>query len=144
MHVLFSARKCTISTWNSCAKSIKEISCLKWTKRWSLQHTSSEYKSKVSQPAGISIIGQLSSIAPYLQKQIIRLRLDHTNLPAHKARFIDNFDPRCSTCNCLCDVKHILMECPTYTHQRNILLDSLQFITSSDFRKLSIKNHHWF
>ena len=48
-------------------KSIKEISSLKWTKRWSHQHSSTEYKLKVPKPG-------ISSIAPFLQKQIIRLR----------------------------------------------------------------------
>ena len=120
-------------------KSIKEISSLKWTKRWSHQHNSTEYKLKVPKP-GISIIKEISSIAPFLQKQIIRLRLDHTNLPAHKARFIDSYDPLCSTCRCPCDVKHVLLECPKYCQQRTLLIDTLQLCTSSDFRKSSIKN----
>ena len=126
-------------TLSEAFKSIKEITSLKWTKRWSLQRTSTEYRSKVSAP-GMSIIRNLTSIAPNLQKQIIRLRLDHTDLPAHKARYITNIDPLCTTCECQCDVNHILTECPIYAKQRDILLDNIQFITSSDFKSLSIQN----
>ena len=71
---------------------------------------------------------------------IYALRLDHTNLPAHKARYITNTDTLCKTCECQCDVNHILTECPIYAKQRDILLDNIQFITSSDFKSLSIQN----
>ena len=88
----------------------------------------------------ISIMEDLINITPTMQKQIIRMRLDHTNLPMHKARFIHNTDTLCSTCQKQCDVQHILVECSDYLTTRQLLFDQLLFATSSKFNKLSIQN----
>ena len=118
--------------------TVKRITALKWIKRWHLQGNSSEFKTKVSNPTS-SIIHDLVNISPSIQKQIIRMRLDHTNLPAHKSRYIENFDPLCSSCQVICDVQHILTDCSVYQHYRQLLLDTLQFITSNDYQKLTVQ-----
>jgi hypothetical protein len=126
-------------TMSEAQKAIKDITLCKWKKRWSLKRNNSAYKTKVPDPT-ISIMEDLINITPTMQKQIIRMRLDHTNLPIHKARFIHNTDTLCSTCQKQCDVQHVLVECSDYITTRQLLFDQLLFATSSKFNKLSIQN----
>ena len=125
-------------TFAEASRSIKRITALKWIKRWNLQGNSSNYKTKVCNPTS-SVIHDLVNIAPSIQKQIIRMRLDHTNLPAHRSRYIENSDPLGSNCQVICDVQHMLTDCSAYQHYRQLLLDKLQFITSSSYQKLTVQ-----
>ena len=88
----------------------------------------------------MSIIEDLTHITPILQKQIIRMRLDHTHLPVHKARYIDNTDTLCNACQKQCNVQHVLVECSYYLNNRQFLFDQMLFATSSNHNKLSIQN----
>ena len=126
-------------TMSEAYKAIKDITLSKWNKRWSLKRNNSVYKTKVLNPT-TSIIEDLTNISPILQKQIIRMRLDHTNLPVHKARFIDNIDTLCNACQKQCDVQHVLVECSDYLNNRQFLFDQMFFATSSNYNKLSIQN----
>ena len=65
--------------------------------------------------------------------------IDHTNLPAHKSRYIENFDPPCSIRQVICDVQHMLKDCPVYQHYRQLLVDKLKFITSSSYQNLTVQ-----
>ena len=126
-------------TMSEAYKAIKDITLSKWNKRWSLKRNNSVYKTKVLDPT-MSIIEVLTNISPILQKQSIRMRLDHTNLPVHKARFIDNIDTLCNACQKQCDVQHVLVECSDYLNNRQFLFDQMFFATSSNYNKLSIQN----
>ena len=116
-------------------KAIKDIILSKWNKKWCLKRNNSIYKTKVLDPT-MSIIEVLTNISPILQKQSIRMRLDHTNLPVHKARFIDNIDTLCNACQKQCDVQHVLVECSDYLNNRQFLFDQMLFATSSNKAKL--------
>jgi ribonuclease HI len=122
-----------------------------WNRRWKLCPGENFYKSHISNVLRIPRIPTSPDLSPNTQKSLIKLRINHTNLPAHKARFASEVSPLCDTCNTRFNSEHLFFECDKFFNQRSILLESVTRCLTEDplatdttptLRTLLGLNHH--
>ena len=53
----------------------------------------------------------LTNTSPAMQKQIIRIRLEHANLPSHKALFVGNISGQNFQCACRSNFGKVVPAC---------------------------------
>ena len=72
-------------------------------------------------------------------KLLLRFRSGTHGLNEELGRHITrNVSKACVFCNCDCEsVEHVLWECPAYSNNRSVLINSLSKILCSDFHLMS-------
>ena len=97
-----------------------------WNRRWNLIPDANNYKSQIKNVSDSNIMQITKAMPPHIQKMMIRLRVDHTHLPSHKAIVSQQVNPACSKCKTTSDVKHLLLECQSYNQARTTMLDNIE------------------
>ena len=123
--------------------------CIEWNRRWQTDPIQLPYKSNVKDLSCFPAIPFLQNTDVDLLKRYMKMRLDHTRLPAHKARYSTETSPYCEVCNEPFDVHHFFFQCIKFNSYRSKLLygvnQALQEINHPDLNNdknilLSLKN----
>ena len=83
------------------------ISKILWNRRWKLCSDANLYKHYTPDIDNVLRIPKLSDLHANTQKILIKLRINHTSLPAHKARYSSEVSPLCDICETLFDIEHL-------------------------------------
>ena len=100
----------------------KEVSNHLWNKRWTLTLDDCTYKLHIQDLSHKLEIPGFTRIPHTIQKDLIKLRIGHTYLPAHHAIFADNVSPLCDICNVKFNIDHLFYDCIRYSTYRPTLL----------------------
>ena len=108
-----SAKSTSITIAKAKLANIESTNFL-WNKRWSISPEADFYKILVPDITEVPEFPKFPDLNGDLQKSIIRLRINHTNLPAHKSIISSNTYPLCDICGIRFNIDHLFFECVKY------------------------------
>ena len=103
-----------------------------WERRWEICPVADYYKMYVTDLSHSLEISNISQLQANMQKSLIKLRINHTKLPAHKSRYSKDVSPLCDVCNSRFNTEHLFFHCIKFEIYRTHLLSLVRRTLEND------------